>query len=358
MGKIAVIDLFETTKDEIIAAGHDLQKAKEFASSFNSRRVKAKQVDVSNIQKTAAVLKGANVAINCVQYQFNLHVMRACLKANAHYVDLGGLFHMTLKQLKLDSAFKKKNLTAILGCGATPGITNVLAAYGAEFFDTIKSIHVQFADADYTKYDLPFVVPYSPLTIIEEFSKRPAVFQNGKMRFVQPLSGREIISFPKPVGKVSCFYTLHSEVATFPISFKNKGIKNCSFRGGFDDSLLVPIKNIMDSSASVKDAVRILNQFLPTKQLKYDDVELLRVEITGKKNGRKKKTAFYCKSKTNKKWNIAAGSWNTGTPPSIAAQMIANGIITKRGVLPPERCVPPQKFFKELAKRNMRAFKR
>jgi saccharopine dehydrogenase (NAD+, L-lysine-forming) len=48
------------------------------------------------------VIKDADVVVNGVQYYFNIDVMKACLKAKVPYIDFGGLYHMTLKQLELN----------------------------------------------------------------------------------------------------------------------------------------------------------------------------------------------------------------------------------------------------------------
>ncbi|MDH7606892.1 MAG: saccharopine dehydrogenase NADP-binding domain-containing protein [Candidatus Bathyarchaeota archaeon] len=60
------------------------------------------QVDVKNIEETVKVIKDADVVVNGVQYYFNIDVMKACLKAKVPYIDFGGLYHMTLKQLELN----------------------------------------------------------------------------------------------------------------------------------------------------------------------------------------------------------------------------------------------------------------
>lgn len=369
MGRISVIDLFETFKGEIIVAGRSKEKAKGFVNSFKSKKVKWVQADINQFEKLTQILSDCDVVINATQYNMNLKVMAAALSAEVNYIDLGGLFHITRKQLKLDKKFKKAGITAIIGCGATPGITNIMAAYGAKFFDRINSINVQFADKDYTKYDMPFVVPYSMHTIFDEFSMKPAVFKNGKFKFVEPLNGLEEINFPRPVNKATCFYTLHSEVATFPFSFKTKGIKSCSFKGGFEKDFVDKVKFLIDTGFASENpvsynnysivprnfTVKILNEFIP-ENTRINDIEFLRVEILGKRSGRNKRLVVYCKSVSNKKWDIPAGSWNTGTPPSIVAQMLANGSITKRGVMPPELCINPKIFFKELKKRQINVF--
>lgn len=367
MGRVAVIDLFETFKGEVIVAGRDDEKAKKFANSFKSKEVKWAHLDINEHGKLTQMLRDCDVVINATQYNMNLKVMAAALAAGVNYVDLGGLFHMTREQLKLDSKFRKAGITAIIGCGATPGITNVMAVYGAGFFDRITSIHVQFADKDYTHYDMPFVVPYSMRTIFDEFSMKPAVFLNGKLEFVEPMSGAEEINFPSPVNKTTCFYTLHSEVATFPSSFRDRGIKNCSFKGGFERGFVEKVKFLIDTGLASENpvhydncmvvprdfTVKMLNRFIPEKA-RVNDTEFLRVELIGEK----KRLVVYCKSVSNKKWNIPAGSWDTGTPPSIVAQMLVNGDIEKNGVLPPEVCVNPEIFFKELAKRQILVFVR
>lgn len=366
MGRITVIDLLETFKGKIVVAGRNEEKAKAFAGSFKSNNIMHAKADADEPEKLTELLEGSDVVINATQYTTNLQVMEAALSAGVNYVDLGGLFHMTKKQLELDPGFKKKDILAVVGCGATPGITNIMAAYGSGVLDTIESIHVQFADKDYTKYDMPFVVPYSMRTIFDEFSMEPAVFSGGKLRFVKPLTGEEEIEFPSPVNIATCFYTLHSEVATFPSSFKDKGIKNCSFKGGFPKEFVEKIKFLIDTGFSSTTPVKyknidvvpldftvsLLNRFIPQKE-RIKDIEFLRVELQGTTGGKKKNIIVYCESKSNSRWNIPAGTWNTGVPPSIIAQMISEGILEKTGVMPPELCIDPELFFKELDRRNI-----
>ena len=101
------------------------------------RRVLFKQVDLRNHAALVRILRGHAVVINSTSHHFNLPVMRAALAAGIHYLDLGGLFHFTRRQLKLDSAFRRKNLTAILGMGCAPGIANLLARWAARGMERV-----------------------------------------------------------------------------------------------------------------------------------------------------------------------------------------------------------------------------
>ncbi|MBI2648221.1 MAG: hypothetical protein HYW93_01010, partial [Thaumarchaeota archaeon] len=56
------------------------------------------------------------------------------------------------------------------------------------------------------------------------------------------------------------------------------------------------------------------------------------------------------------KWKIGGGTVDTGVPPSIAAQWLAKGRITSRGVVPPESCIDPLPYFDELSRRGIRVY--
>ena len=73
--------------------------------------------------------------------------MRAALASGTHYLDLGGLFHVTRQQLKLHAAFRRAGLLGLLGMGAAPGTTNLLARLSADELDGVREIHCYVASA-------------------------------------------------------------------------------------------------------------------------------------------------------------------------------------------------------------------
>ncbi len=373
MGQIIVTDLAETFKrGTIVVAGRNRDKAIAFANSFHLKNVVGTAANSANNMQMKNALKDADVLINATNYYSNIEVMRQALKNNVNYIDLGGLYWTTKKQLKLHSGFKKKGLVAILGCGSTPGITNILAEYGARRFDRITSLDVSFADKDYTQYNQPFVVPYSMQTVFDEFTKDPPILRKGRIMFAKPLSDPKHIGFPKPLGKAICRLSIHSELASLPRVFHEKGIRECSFRGGWDEDFVRKVKFLIDSGFASENpiivgkremvprsmAVALLNRFMPSSKVKINDMEFLRVEIRGMKNGKQKKLVVYCQAFTNKRHNIPAGSWDTGVPPSIIAQEIIKKQEVVKGVVTPEQCINPALFFKALKRRNIRVFTR
>jgi saccharopine dehydrogenase-like NADP-dependent oxidoreductase len=187
------------------------------------------QVDASDASAVAAALDGCAVCVNCVDYRLNPAVMRGALDAGAHYVDLGGLYHVTNLQLELDEEFRDRGLGGLLGMGSAPGKTNLLArAAVSRLGEEPRTMEIWAATRDPAAEGHPFPAPYSVRTLLDELSMSPVVVADGQVMEVEPLSGRSTRRLPEPVGPATGIYTLHSELATLPFAYPS--LETASFR--------------------------------------------------------------------------------------------------------------------------------
>ena len=171
--------------------------------------------------------------------------MRGSLAAGAHYVDLGGLFHVTRKQLELHDEFVSAGLTAVLGMGSAPGKTNLLARAAADRLGaTPERLEIWAATRDPAAADHPFPAPYSVRTLLDELRMEPMIVHEGREQAVEPLSGTAQRVFPPPVGTATGIYTIHSEIATLPGRFP--GLAEASFRLCLSPGLLEKLLNLPD----------------------------------------------------------------------------------------------------------------
>ena len=376
MGKITVTDLARTAKEdeEIVIADLDEKKAQDLADTLlkilPQKNIRAIGIDIFKQQDALQKLKGAFCIINAVQYQMNVKIMELALDLRCHYVDLGGLFHVTREQMKLDDRFRRIGKLAILGMGAAPGITNLLSQLCANELDQVQEIHTRVASHDVTKYspNPALAVSYSLKTILEEFSFEPAVFTKGKFTFVKPMSGDTPHIFPKPIGKRRPMYTIHSEVATLPLSYADKGVQEVSFKIAFDPTFVDRVRFLRDLGMASHDKIKIgdaevapidvVNKvaFMQpvAKQVgKLKQYEVVRAIVKGKKKGKKITLVADCHTAGMPEWGIGLDI-DTGTPPAVAAQMLARGEIHETGALPPEKCISSKTFFNHLKKRKMK----
>jgi lysine 6-dehydrogenase len=367
MGRIAVRTLTEYKDiEQITIADYNEERAHEVAASLRSNNLAVRQIDVNDEERLRALLRGADVVLNAVEYVFNLPVLRACIQEKVHYADLGGLFHMTRKLMNLSEEVSAAGITAILGMGGTPGVTNVLARAAVDQLDRVDSIKVQLGCSDDTPSSAPLVAPYSIRTIMDEFTKQPQVFQDGVWYPQQPLTGQEEMVFPLPVGRATAIYSLHSECATFPISFHDKGIRHVSFKIAFPTDFMTKLKFLVElgfgsdepikvrgDKVSPREVLARLLEMTPAEDVEPQDCDVLRIVASGEAEGQ-------CVHITNqivvlpyRRWGISAGALDTGTPLAIAGHMLATGEITRRGAFGPEMCVPISPFFHELARYDM-----
>ncbi len=353
---------------DLTICDYDFKKAKEIGERLG---IKALKCDVTDHDALISTIKGADVVINCVQYNWNIDIMRACLAVGAHYIYLGGLFHVTKQQFELHEEFKEAGLTAVLGMGSTPGTMNVMAGYAAGKLDTVKEAHAICACGDFTRTEAVIGIPYSLLTVMEEHSMEPWILKEGKLQPVPAGSGKEMIPFSEPIGLAEAFYCIHSEPAQFARSFKDKGIQEASFKLSLPHEFEERIRFLADLGfaseepiavggekvSPLRTMVNVVNRYLErydgSQDGELNDSDVLRAVVKGTKDGVEKEIIVESVIRTSQKWGFMAGALDTGVPPSIVAQMICSGQITERGALAGEQCVPPIPYFKELAKREM-----
>ena len=354
MASVVIRDLLESVPDIAITAA-DLRPL-----NWSDARVRPAAVDVRDVHSTTDIIARHDVVLNCVNYYLNVPIMQAALAARVPYTDLGGLYHGSIKQFPLHEEFLQNGVTAVIGMGSTPGITNVMAGVLARQMDEVHELHVRVGCFDQTASG-PLPVPYALDTVLDEFALEPMVFSYGTAQPVRPMSGLETIQFPAPVGKMQALYTLHSEVAMFPRSFPS--LKEASFKVAFPEQFTQKVKFLVELGFASREKVvrdvspREMLLALSAKQTAIDsepqDCDALRVHAKGIKNGRMVEAMAESVILPHPKWKIAAGSLDTGVPLSIVGQMLARGEIKQAGVMCPETSVPADAFFAELEKRGI-----
>ena len=278
-------------------------------------------VDARDPASLSEGLRGSTVCVNCADYRLNLEVMRGCLAAGAHYVDLGGLFHMTRRQLELDGAFRTARLTAILGIGSAPGKTNLLARAAIERLEgEPRALSIWAVTRDPAAAGHPLPAPYSVRTLLDELRMPPVILERGTLREVEPLSGELERDFPPPIGRAQGLYTLHSELATLHDAFPT--LQEASFRLCLTPGLLAGLLALPEGEE-------------PEPYVQSPDS--VAMHLVEAQNG----------TTTVSGLTITRGgsARSTSEPAARAAVEIAEGRLVALGVNPPERAVTDPEAF-------------
>lgn len=369
MGSAIVQDLVHTVKSDLdLGIGDvDLARAQDLANAASGRAYK---VDVTEVDELFSILVKYDAVVNATWYENNLQVMDACLKAECNYNDLGGMFHMTRKQLALDAEAKSHGIAAIVGGGESPGITNVMCALAAEGMSFVDSVKVYAGAKDIGETE-GLVFPFSASTVVDEYTKNPVEYLNGDYAEVPALTGNEEVIFPEPVGKNVCHYSLHSEPATLPKSI-GRGVKSVEFRLGMSEKMirvLSPLIEIGMLSSEPKIPVdghmvsprEFMISFFNSNSHSDKQPErwvALKTVVSGTLgDARKCKVSCDLVSAPGSYGFKNATAYLTGVAGSIFGQYLAEGKV-ERGVVSPETAVNTSTFMGELEKRGISISKR
>ena len=318
----------------------DLDRAEAVAREHGGGKAEAAAADAT--ANLAEQLTGTEVLVNSAAYRVNLAAMAASLEVGCHYLDLGGLYHVTAEQLQLSAEFERSGLLALLGIGSSPGKTNLLAARAVrELGGEPSSIAVAAAGRDLRPPDgLSF--PYALRTLLDEITLAPIALVNGERRQLKPLLQGPRIDFGDPIGEADSIFTLHSEVLTFGESFAAPSV---SFALSLKHEVLEQLRELV--GASEERVAQVARSASPPSP---ETVSVHLVEVTGPE------TAIRARSVTgpHREWQLGGGIVSTASPAAAAVRLLARGRITATGALPPERCIEPDEMFAELETRGVR----
>jgi lysine 6-dehydrogenase len=318
----------------------DLRRAEAVAMEHGGGKAQARRADATS--DLAEHLEGMEVLVNAAAYRINLAAMRACLDAGCHYMDLGGLYHVTAEQLTLSGEFEQRGRLALLGIGSAPGKTNLLAARAVrELPGKPVSISVLAGSRDLKPTgELSF--PYALRTLLDEITMPPMTLINGRPQEMKPLQDGPKADFGDPIGEAETIFTLHSEVLTFGDGF---GTPNVTFALSLPPVVLESLKEL--AGASEERIAEVARSASPPSA---NTVSIHIVEVTGPD------TVIRARSVTppNEAWALGGGIVPTATPAAAAVRLLARGAIAKRGALPPEGCIDPDEMFAELESRGVR----
>jgi len=344
----------------------DGARARSVAERSGLEAAAASACDARDFEALTRLLSNATVTVNAAQYDANLDVMRACLAAGSHYLDLGGMFHVTRRQLALGADFEGAGLTAVLGMGAAPGLSNLLAVAASEGMDRIESVDMAFAAVapDMPESDV-FVPPYSIRTIMQEFCEPSFQFIDGELRELPALAGRRCIRFPEPIGEVYCVHTLHSEPATLPALLAERGARDVTWRLGLPARLEDAVQAFAAAGLGSAQPLNVCGAAIPPVEFlaacidaqiasaprsdeTYSEFGCLRAEAHGGMSESPVTVVVECVLAISGVAPDVAGVM-TRTPAAVAALMLAAGEAGCPGAHGPEHVIDPQKMFTRLA---------
>jgi len=352
---------------EIMLASRTKSKCDLIAQAIGTNRIQTAEVDADDLESLLGLLnrfKPDLVIHVALPYQ-DLTIMEACLKVGAHYLDTAN--YEPPEEAKFEykwqwayhERFQKAGLTALLGCGFDPGVTNVFTAYAAKHhFDEIH--YLDIVDCNAGEHGKPFATNFNPEINIREVTQKGKYWEEGKWIETEPHEIHRTLTYPG-IGPRESYLIYHEELESLVKHFPT--LKRARFWMTFGEDYLTHLRVIQNiGMASIKPILYEGKEIVPLKFLKavlpnpaelgehYTGETSIGCRIRGIKGGKEKTYYIYnnCKhQEAYRETGTQAVSYTTGVPAMIGAMMILTGKWKGSGVFNLEE-FDPDPFMEQL----------
>ena len=376
VASVAIAKICQNDKvfSEMCIASRTVSKCeamKEKWQPTTSTKISTVQIDANSKEQVVALIKSfkPDVLLHVGMPYHNIVLMQACAESKVHYIDTAAYepedtnepvwregyekrckekgfvaYFDYAEQWSYNQKFKDAGVTALLGGGFDPGVTNVFVAYAKKhFFDTIE--YVDILDCNGGDHGYPFATNFNTEINLREVSSPADYYENGKWVGVPAMSIKREYDFPE-VGKKDMYLLHHEEIESLTKNFPE--IKRMRFYMTFGKSYLTHMKCLENVGLLNSTPVKFgEHKIIPIQFLKslMPDPSTLGARTVGKtnigciftgyKDGKKRNIYIYnvCDhQKSFKEVGSQAISYTTGVPAMISAALLATGQWKKAGV--------------------------
>ncbi|MEW8496675.1 MAG: saccharopine dehydrogenase family protein, partial [Candidatus Thiodiazotropha taylori] len=234
---------------EIWLASRTLSKCDQIASEIKSTTIRTAQVDADQVPELVELIKRVKpeLVINVALPYQDLTIMDACLETGVHYLDTANYeppdeakFEYKW-QWAYQERFNAAGLTALLGSGFDPGVTNVFTAYALKHhFDRIHQVDI--LDCNAGDHGYPFATNFNPEINIREVTANGRFYEDGQWVETRPMQISRVFDFPE-IGPRKMFLLYHEEMESLT---KHIPVQRMRFWMTFGESYLKHLEVIQN----------------------------------------------------------------------------------------------------------------
>ncbi|HJZ41671.1 MAG TPA: saccharopine dehydrogenase C-terminal domain-containing protein [Bacteroidales bacterium] len=338
VGSAMAIDLSGNHRVTVADINQDaLQKVKQ-----KCKAVAVHELDVTSKLNLKQYIKNCDLVICAVPGYLGFESLKSVIEAGKNVVDIS---FFAEDALQLDSLAREYHVTAIVDCGVAPGMGNLILGHWNEKLKLTDFECVVGGLPKIKKWPFCYKAPFSPVDVIEEYTRPARFVQSGKIVVKEPLTDSEYLEFDK-VGTLESFNsdglrTILQTMSHIP-NLKEKTLRYPGHveyirvlkESGFFSREKMKVNGVEISPLEFTSRVLIKAWELEEGE---EEITVMRVTLNGvNENGQPEEIIYNLYDEYSPDTQTSSMARTTGYTATAAANMVLDGLFSEKGVFPPE----------------------
>jgi saccharopine dehydrogenase-like NADP-dependent oxidoreductase len=348
VGRAMAIDLAKN--HQVTSADFNLKALKKIKSKRSN--ITTTQIDVTKKAELIKIIQAFDLVICAVPGFLGYQTLKTIIEGKKDVVDIS---FFPDNALELNDLAKQNNVCAIVDCGVAPGMGNIILGYHNEQIKVTDFQCLVGGLPKTKKWPFNYKAPFSPIDVIEEYTRPARYIENNKLVTRDALSDVEMVNFEK-VGTLESFNSdgLRSLIFTMP-HIPNMKEKTLRYPGhieyiqvlkksGFFDTKKIKVNGVEISPIEFTNKILFKEWFLEDDE---EEITIMEITIKGiNEHGEEKEIVYELYDEFCRETQTSSMARTTGYTATAAANLIIKKLFNEKGVFPPELVGKHQSCYK------------
>lgn len=296
--------------------------------------------DLSHAETIKKLVTDYDLVIGVVPGFLGFQTLKTVIECGKDIVDIS---FFPEDPFQLDALARQKNVTAVVDCGVAPGMCNILLGYHNARM-TVERYECLVGGLPVKRsWPYQYKAPFSPIDVIEEYTRPARLVIDGKLVIREALSDSEYIEFDE-IGTLEAFNTDGLRTLLQTMTIPNMREKTLRYPGHIEYIKVLRETGFFSKEPLEINGVKIrpldvtAKLLFPKWRLDPDEPEftIMRVTIEGIEDGQRKEYVYELLDRFDSVKKISSMARTTGYTCTAVATLVLEKIFTQKGIIPPE----------------------
>ena len=313
----------------------------EALKAVSENGVTTRQIDLGNREALHRFLEPFDLVVGAVPGFMGFQTVRTVIEAGKNMVDIS---FFPEDPFALDALAKQNKVTVVTDCGVAPGMGNIILGYHHRRMKVNTYECLVGGLPVVREWPYEYKAVFSPIDVIEEYTRPARYVQNGAVIIREALSDPELVTFEN-AGTLESWNSdgLRSLITTMP-DVPNMIEKTLRYPGCVEylrvlrDTGFFSYEEVEVNGIKVRPIDVTAKLLFPKWKLKPGEEEftVMRIHISGEEDNREKSYEYNLLDYTDKASGTLSMARTTGYTCTAAVGLVLGSRFTKKGIYPPE----------------------